>query len=1057
MVDSPGIALAAFLAASVLLAAGAQAAPQSYITEEVQAGYSWNGSLLSPVSRIGYVEVDTGSTQDVLQYIRLTLTSTAGTNLGSDTAFRNAAASPNLPNDRTRIFVNTTNSTEDLSYQITDTGLTPLIGMRLDFRNQLGGRDIVPGSNTFYFNITLNASQALTGASLVVQARRNTLGTNDSISFTSASAPSGSAQVQDSDSDGFNDRVSWTGDLPAGDFVIYFNGIITPDMNFDETLMYVNADESGTACAYSGYQTFTGITFANRFSRGSIREGIEMLHIGTWMARGFIKNIAQSFTYVLNGWELYEIGNPVPVLNGSYTNPRFYPGDTKYTDWYDSGVVDKPAYFSGSFNWEVEWGTSIYRGTSAASMSMPVLYEMDSWPDGTAVLQSSGAGGRSVAVDITVRHLGHSGISVNSARMNSTLPYLSSSGEQKTWTPSSIRVYYTNATGTYDITSFATIQTQNSGSGNGFVYAEVQDILSALGHYMQQNDYMILSYLASSPASQGNQNYTFSTNMTLVTLSGTPQEKTAQPYITIPGVAPPVEPGGGGGGGGGGAVAPAYADIVKESADAYFVTAGTVRVVVKAGIIDSGGKGIKDIKVLAYVPKDGELDASGATLRLYRNSSGWEDLELDKDFTVVDRGLTTIGSEEYREYLIKKVTPAGSVFESTIDMRNGEKIEVSYKASIPFGTSYLLTRLFGYDYYTDRMIFEDAYTPVRREVSQIERLQVEESEWIQGDAIVGSPVKWTKVFRIYNPNNVSVEEVMATKVFQDSLDVELAESGNPEKTRLKLRGGTDVLVNWYARLGGNERKTYLVEADTPPVLETRREMTVLESNRTMIRMIANMTMENFGRERYANVALLFPVRKEKITMISDPTASIEEDKEGSRIIIPGFIGLEVRNLSIMYVETPPMLAATLNAIKFSCSDFAKVTIIVVPTEAEADSYIETEVVGPEPNLITTHVEVRELKGAKPYEEIKIPITISLSSFPSGKYFVYTKFNRNFATILSDTKEFEVDCPGRDLQSISWLFVLAASIAVVALLGVRVYRKRSYEKEMTQLRKKVKDI
>jgi hypothetical protein len=1038
MVDSPGIALAAaFLAASVLLAAGARAAPQSYITEEAQASYSWNGSLLGPVSRAGYVEVDTGSTQDVLQYIRLSLTSTGGTNLASTTAFRNAAASPNLPNDRTRIFVNTTNSTEDLSYQITDPNLAPVIGMRLDFRNQIGGREIVPGRNTLYF--------------------KNTLGTNDSISFTSASAASGSAQRLDTDSDGFYDRVFWTGNLPAGDFTIYFNGEITPDANFDETLMYLSMDESGTSCSYSGYQTFTGITFQDRFSRGPIREGIEMVQISTWISRGFIKNIAQSVTYILNGWELYEIGNPVPVLNSSQYS-TISPGDTRYTDWYDTGVVDKPAYFSGSFNWQVVWATSpVYRGATTSAMSMPVLYEMDSWPDGTIVLQSSGAGGRSVGINITARHLGHSAITVNSARFNSTLPYLSSAGEQKTWTPSSIRVYYSNVTGTYDITSFATIQTQNSGSGDGFVYAEVQDVLSALGHYIQQNDYMTLSYAASSPASQGNQNYTFSTNVTLVTLSGTPLEKTVQPYLTIPGVGAPTEPGGPGGGGGGG-LAPAYADIVKESSDAYFVTAGTVRVVVTAGVIDTGGKGVKDVKVLAYVPKDGELDASSVILRIYRNSTAsWEDLEVDRDFMVVDRGLTTIGSEEYREYLIKKVTPEGSVFESTIDMYNRDKIEVSYKASIPFGTSYLLTRLFGYDYYTDRMIFEDAYTPVRREVSQLEKLQVEESEWIQGDAIVGSPVKWTRVFRIYNPNNVSVEEVMATKVFQDSLDVELAESGNPEKTKLKLRGGADVLVNWYARLGGKERKTYLVEADTPPVLETRREMTVLESNRTMIRMIANMTMENFGRESYANVTLLFPVKREKITMISDPTASIEEGRDGSRIIIPGFSGLEVRNLSIMYVETPPMLAATLNAIKFSCTDSAKVTVIVVPSEAETDAYIETEVVGPEPHLITAHVEVRDLRGAKPYEEIKIPITISLSSFPSGKYFVYTKFNRNFVNILSDSKEFEVDCPERDLKSVSWVFVLAVSMLVVGFLGVRVYRKRSYEKEMVRLRKKVKEI
>ncbi|MCX6814626.1 MAG: hypothetical protein NTY20_03190 [Candidatus Aenigmarchaeota archaeon] len=982
--------------------------------------------------------------------------STTGTNILSDVAFRNAAASPNLPNDRTRIFVNTTNSTEDLSYQITNVSIIPVISMRLDYSNQIGGRDIVPGRNTFSFNLTLNASESLQGASMVIQARRNTLGINDSINFTSASAAGGSIQIFDTDLDGFNDRVSWSGNLPPGDFNISFTGNIIPGVNFDENLMYMNLDEGLTYCIYVEYNTFTGITFSNRFSRGPIREGVEMVQLGTWVARGFIKNIAADTTYILSGWELYEIGNPVPVLNSSLTT-SISPGDTRYTDWYDSGLADKPAYFSGSFNWEVVWGTSTYRGISTSTMDMPVLYEMDSWSDGTAVLQSNTAGGRSVAVNITTRHLGYSGISINSASINSTLPRFSFEGVPTTWTPSSIRVYYSNGTGTQDITPFTTFQTQNSGSGDGFVYAEIPDILSATGHYMQQNDNIILSYIASSPASSSNQNYTFATNTTLVTLSGTPVTKRIQPYLTIPGVVIPAEPGGGGGGGGGPPAA-AYADIVKESADAYFVTANIVRVIVIAGVIDSGDKGIKDVKVLAYVPKDASLDTSSAALRIYRNSTRtWEELALDKDFMVVDRGLTKIGKDEYREYLIKKVTPAGSVFEQTIDMRNGDKIEVNYKVSIPFGTSYLLTRIFGYNYYQDKLIFEDAYTPVRRELSQLERLQIEEDEWFQGEALVGRPVKWTKFFRIYNPNNVSVEEVIATKVFQDSLNVELAEAGLPERTKLQLRGGNETLVNWYARLGGNERKTYMIEADTPPVLETRREITVLESNRTSIRIIVNMTMENFARERYSNVTLLFPVKKEKIIMISDPTVTIEEFQDNVKIIMPGFNGLEVRSLSIMYVETPPMLATTLNAIKFSCSDSAKVTIIVVPSEAELDSYIETEVVGPEPNLITSHVEIVDLKGAKPYQEIRIPIRISLSSFPSGKYFVYTKFNRNFVTILSDKKEFTIDCPGRDLKSVSWMLVLAASFLIVGFLAIRVYRKRSYEKELAELRKKVKEI
>jgi hypothetical protein len=1061
MVDSRCGALAAgFLFIWIFTIQSCQGAPQSYIFEDVQASYFYNGTPSRPVTRNGYVQVDVGNMADVLQYMRFNLTSTEGTNLLSKTAYRNVAASPNLPSDRTTMFVNTTVSSQELSYQITNYSLTPVISMRMDYANRKGGRELLPETNIFNFTVTLNSDRALQGASMAIQARRNTFGTNDSMNFTRAYAASGMTSLLDTDTDGFYDRVFWAGDLPAGDFTINFTGTTAPEVNFDDRLMYLDLDESQSYCIYISPSTFTKTAFESRFSRGPVREGIEMLQLGgVWVVRGFIKNIASNLTYVLQGWDLYQIGNPVPVLS-SASQSNILPGETKNTEWYNTGLSGKPAYFSTAFNWQAVWNPSVYAGTSRSSMDMPILYEMDSWADGTGILQSNGPGGKKVLIAITTKHLGYSGIHTNSFLVNSTLPRLSSEGEgATTWTPSVVKVFYFNGTGLYDVTPYAHIETSDSDSGNGFVYASIDNISSAIGHYMEQNDNIILSYLASGRPNSANYNYSFRTNTTLVTLSGTPVTKTVKPYLIVPGVIIPLEPGAPGGGGGGAAPSKPYAGIVKESSDAYFVAANMVKVVMIAGVVDSGDKGIKDVKVLAYAPSGAELDPDSVTLRLDRNSTGaWEELALDRDFTIVDRGMTNIGKTEYREYLIKMKTPEGSLSERAIDMRNRDRIEVTYRTAVPFGTSLLLTRLFGYNYYEDKLIFEDAYIPVRREIGQIERLQMEESEWMQGEAVVGKPVKWTKTFRVYNPNNVSVEEAALTGVFQDSLDVQIGEAGSQEKAKLSLRGeGKDVLVNWYARMAAKERKTYILEANTPPTLETKRETEAIETNRTAIRLIVNMTLENFAKETYSNLTIPFPVRKEKILMVSDSSLLIEEDGDGVKLVMPGINGFEVKNIYIMYIETPPMMATALNAIKYTCTDSATLSILIVPTESEMDSYIETEVVGPEPNMITSHAEIMDLRGAVPYQEIKNSIRISLSSFPSGNYFVLTKFNKNFATILSDKKEFSIDCLGRDLKSISWIFVLAASLAIVGVLGLRVYRKRSYGRELADLRKKVKDI
>ena len=1051
MVDFRAILLAsAFLIA--VLPAAASAAPQAYLTENVDASYSYGGSLLVPVSRTGTVEVSAGSMSDVLQQVRLTLSSTEGTNLVSDVSYRNVAASPGGPLERTVIFANTTNSSEDISYRITNESLAPLISMSMDYSNQQGGREIAPGTNAFSFVLNMSSSQALAGASLVIQARRNTYGVNDSISFQSASVPSGSYQIIDTDSDGFYDRITWLGDLPEGSFLISFAGTIVPGVNYQENLMMVDTDESLTQCSYSQAQTFTGMTFSSRFSRGPVREGIEILQLGSWVARGFMKNIAAETTYTLHGWELYQLGNPVPVLTSSESS-YVLPGQTEYTEWHDSGFMDKPAYYSAAFDWEAVWGSSGYQAASTSMMSSPVLYGMDAWADSSGVIQSNSGSGKVIAFNSSARHLGHSSVGVNGFRLVAELPGISESGDPISWTPSQVRVYYSNGSGDYEITAFANVST------SGSLDVRLDSLYSALGHYMGQNDDVIVSYLVSGPVRGQNQDYVFSSNVTLITVSGTPVTKVAQVNLTVPGVAITPEPGGPGGGGGGGGAAPSpFVDIVKESSDAYFLSAGTVKVMVTAGVVDNGGKGVKDVKVFAYVPVDAQADTNSFSLRIFHNSTGtWETMAQGIDFTVTDRGVTSIGRDQYREYMVKRATPGNAVSEYRIDMLGGDKIEVAYKVSVPFGTSYLLTRISGYSYYLDKLIFEDAFTPVRREAASLEKLQVEESEWMQGEAVIGKPVVWKKTFRVYNPNNVSVEETMATSVFQDSLKVEISEIGSEDKTRLSLKGGEEIVVNWDARMRAGERKTYLMEATTPPVLERNREANAVEISKTSVTIVLNLTIENFARERYSNVSTRLSIRKNKIIMISDASVVLEQDGSGVIMTIPAMDGLEVRNISITYLETPPTMATTLDALRYSCTDYARVNILVVPSETDSGSYIETTVVGPDPNLIVAHAELMDLAGSEPYEEVRIPMLVSLTTFPSGKYYIYTKFRKDFGTILSDRKEFFVDCPGRDMISISWVFVLAISGAIVLLLGIRVYRKKTYEKEMQELKKKAKEI
>lgn len=777
---------------------GALAAPSSYIREEVSANFYPNGTMDGNLTSVGYVEVDVENDFDVLQYVSLTLSGTAGTNLQSTNAFSNVAASP-FTGDRSRIYVNTTRDYQDTIYNITDPNIASIIKLRLDYNNTMGGHDIYAGgANTFRFNVTMNATGDITGVITNIRFSKDTIGGNDAINLNNPSAASGFSQRIDSDADGFYDIIRWQGDLSEGvPVVISFTGTITPGVNFDESFMMVEMDQEAQSISSSSLdQTLTGITFIDRFTRGPVRQGLEIWESSTWMVRGFIKNMAISLDYFVSGWDIYMIGNPVPVSSSSGSS-YLNPGDSNYTSWYDSGsAISKPSdYYASSFDWEVVWGTSQYSGLAQSRVYLPFLYEIDSFVDKTANLDSNTQSVRTVSITDQLRHLGYSGLGVDGINITSRIPSTSDTGVGTSWSVTGVQVVYSNNTGQYDITSNSSISIQNAGSGvDGFVVVNVTDFTSMFGHSLMQNEDVLLYITISGPSQPTTQDFTFETQGVLITESGTPVIKNVNQTITIPGVEGAVGPGGPGG-----PYYPApslFATIEKEKSSTRFITPEYVEINVTDKVTDTGDRGLKDIKSMIYIPYGGSLDADEVVLWIYRASTGaWKEWKKDADFTVTDNGNKVIGDNMYTEYVVEK-KEEGIPYEETLDLFNGDRIKISFKTKIPVGTSYILTRVFGYNYYNNRLIFEDVYTPVRRE-GIIKKLEVTEGSWEQGKVVVGKSVVWKNEVVIYNPNNMSVSEMVPVPVFKDVISAYLLEYGDgaTKRTKLKVKSSNGTFVD----------------------------------------------------------------------------------------------------------------------------------------------------------------------------------------------------------------------------------------------------------------------
>ncbi len=1041
------------------------ATPYPYITESVQASYYPNGTLQFPVSATGMVEVRLPNTVDVLQYIRLDLTTTSGTNLVSTGAYKNVAASPN-PGDRTRMYVNTTDSSQDISYRITSPSLTPVIWMSFSKSNVLGGGDIAAGgTNVFDFTVRMNSSSPLAGAVMYLRAARNTVGTRDVTSFYSVSASSGSAQALDTDGDLMYDMIYWSGDLSSTENVtLTFRGNVTPGYNFDESFMYVDFDGGDmTRASYTGTSTFTGITFSNRFSRSSVRQGIEMVYPGTWVVRGFLTNVAAGLDYMIYEWRLYRIGESTSTLSGS-PNSILYPGETHTTDWYDtgaSGSFEKQDYFSAYYDWEVVWSSSsFYNGTTRAEMNLPDMFEIDSWASKSAVLQSSGGGGSVMAVTDRVRHLGHASLMSDRIEINSVIPSRSVYGTMTPWTPSSVSVRYVNETGSHDITSGTSISTQASSSSDGYVNVVIANLSSIVGNPLMQNQDIVVSYTLSGPARAYTETYNLTQTSTIYTLSGTPMTREENDTVTITGVGPGPEPTPGGGGVAPGGAVVRHAEIIKEFSNMDIFADNLVGITVRNRIFDDGDKGIRDLKSSIFIPSGGVLDGSSLGIRIYDAGTGsWKEWVRGSDYSLVDKGKTVLGDVEYTEYDIIPLLGA-DVFDVSFTLFNGDKIEVSYNTTIPFGTNFILTRVYGYNWYNDKYVFEDSYEPVRRE-GYLEELQVTEGEWVMDKPVVGRPVVWTKWFSAHNPNNVSVKEAYRTGVFQDSISINVMEVGSGAgKTRLELKKSERTYTDWIMGLGPGETVDYVMEVTTPPVMETSRYVDVISSNETIIRFMVNVTLDNFAEEFYSNVSFIFRASPEKILSIIDgpdeyPFSLYDEGL--SEIFVGDMESGDRRRLTIVYEEKPPILITAMDAISYGCVNRVNITAIVIPSQSESGSYIEIEIDGPEPDFKTVHAQLKEVGRIESWEEIRIPVSMDVSELPSGRYFVYTRFKRDFETVLADQIEFTIECPERDIMSVSWFVFLGAAAVIIIYLVLRTRRRKKDEAGIESLKKKLRSL
>ncbi|NOQ56129.1 MAG: hypothetical protein GQ477_04990 [Nanohaloarchaea archaeon] len=1040
------------------------------IYEDVTYYYYTDGSVSYNTTPTGSIEVEVPNTEDVLQYLRLNLSNAeiVNTNLIARTAYAPVAASPTI-GDATRLLLNTDNSPKDIGYLITEPSVVPVIGLVFNYMNVKGGSDLSAGdTDTFLYQLSITATKDLEEVYLSFNVPLDNYGSNDAAHLYNPSVSGGYISVFDSDVDGIDESLVWYGDIDSGATAgidIYVYADMSPGINFDEAMYSLDLFCTSCVEAIDYGPTFTGLSFSDLFSRGPINNGIYMVFGDNTSARGFIKNIAEGLSYTVDGWRLYNISNFDSPLVESSDDFILSPGEIYNTGWHlITNASEK--YFTVAFDWGVVWGPSVYQGITRSFIDLPELYVADISLGKSSIHKISD---EDVSVDITSTYLGHEALEIASISINTSIPYKSDGGVVHTWdqlNKSDIFVYHINSTGNrtlLDITPEMLVVQMPMATEDGFVYLNIDDLSVVAGNYLKLNNDISMVYAMSTSPIKSQNIFSFNTAVVAKTLSGTPISLDLVETVTLYGEEEVIS-GDSGGSSGSGSMpsiqAPVF-ELVKDNAASNFIDSNTVEISGTYMLISDDSVDLDNMTVILDIPESAILfDYLSVDLLKY-------DSKLGSWVSMGDQNILV--SELYSAELNRMVYSINinnyGVFGSGPILKDNDLLKLSYTLTLPYGTYNLLLRALIPA--TDTIVVgdmkvTDIHIPLRiiNDVGSFESLEIKESEYGAENILVGIPPVWTKTIEVYNPNTYTVSNIFDIELLSDFLNIDLTEDdGVP--VIYSINSEDDFTVDWKGTFKGNESKTYILNIITAPVIRTQESLIVLDSDGDTLQMLADITLKNPSGADYKNVTFIYPEGLDVVN-ITDSYGTLLEYSivdSGTIIQIPLIKNDSSISINIIYDAYSDVLVINLDNLTYTKGK-TNYTVLYVPSRDERQVQLSLEVLGPSSSkdLDTFYAEVILLENVSVHKEVNIFDTLNFNPSASGVYTILVRAYSKDRIIGSDYETFNVEVgPIKTMYMVGIYLVGSLIFLLISLMLVRLYRKKEFNDNLVDLKKKLNKI
>ena len=1098
--------------------------PKAYLVEQVRAHYETNGSLASDPSygkcndnlnpcKYGYVQAAPPNNEDVLQYLKITLGGDLGkTNLINAVTHKGTLGSSTYP-DRIS-FSDGHNTTElngndlDDAYEINGTGHAndaPPIMLNATITNWEGGYDLYDydnigsGGSSNVLNFTLNITNPSSGKAvydfdIAIQFEQNKgPGGQDIVNIATVPTTTGSGTPGRSNPGGgaqYDRATLTTEDLSPGSSVYFsFNITINETQNFPGGDNDIDLDE-GTQGPTAGHgaqadygnltSTFTGYTITSRFSRGPIRQGIDLAGGGgsNWTVRGFLTNMGKEtpaqgdyLRYNLSEWNITQIdsstGTPMTPANqsGTWNGTSGYiltPGygrlkttDSEWsgnTQWFNTETTSKP-YYGFMVDWQVEWNTTTYEGFINTTYDLTTLYKIDM----SNVKALSGAVNPGTEDNVTVvdksTMLGHNNSAADFIEILSVVPARpeNKQGENDhgNWTiheDSSLVVSAWYDGSWHDVTGEATItvtQPDCMANTEGLVNVTIADISgSSIGDLLKTNEEINVTFIVtSSTETKAGDVFNFTGNTTMKTDSGTPlTEIIGTEQVNLAGMQ-----------------LTGWKQLIGyDPSNPSLIDVG-ILVEVTSDNIDTK---IQNIKFLDYIPNGTDIDGNITALReavtvKYYNGSEWLDWADGTNFNISNNGTVTLPDGLIvNAYEFWNTSAGGGGW----NLGNTEKINVTYQMNVTSSGAYVLpTIISGFDPVTGiefstmaiGAIYVDIPTPLLP-------LEIDEGDFSQAKmAIVNKPVLWMKDFDAYNPNGRPAKSKFSVNVFSDTSK---GYATYYDEYGSKVEEVVDLIVTkegkrmvWESTINPFESRSYEVRILTPPVMEVDRNVEVLEKlPNKKVKIIMDVFLKNFGKEDYENVVLNLPIGVDDILKARDSFGrelQFSGGRDSSKIMTGDIKSEGMKSVNIIYKQSYPTIIVTPEKDEFLVGSPIGLNILVINGGEEIDyPYLEIEIYTPGMDIIAS--DIKKIEKLQPLEKTELTERYFLPvSAPTGLYLASVSFREDFVTLASGTGQFFLTGSEKGLtQTWGWILLLI----VIILMGFLSFKRiQSVRKDVSK--------